>query len=185
VNCRWQQIPHAHEVVSGGRKREHPSNFEDAPVPCLAHYCIQPAKNFLNPLPFPPTDLVAGMSCRPPVDRRTARSLVGLKDTPRSTWPVGKRRNQRPIQAEVLIGEQVGGAGLAQHLGEELLGNLTVHQPVAVLATHRGHPYRLIGFWAGLTEAQVDAVEASKLDSVRFSVTYNIRLRSRSLTCVK
>jgi hypothetical protein len=35
LNCWRQQIPHAHEVVSGGREGEYPSDFEDAPVPQL------------------------------------------------------------------------------------------------------------------------------------------------------
>ena len=36
LNCRAQQIPHTHQVVSSGRKAENPSHSQPSSMSCLA-----------------------------------------------------------------------------------------------------------------------------------------------------
>ena len=53
--------------------------------------------------------------------------------------------NQRPIDAEVLIGNQPLRLRLGHHMGEELARDIPLEQPVTVLREGRTLPYRIIG----------------------------------------
>src|SRR3954452_4127052 len=63
-NWRIDQVPHSDEVVSGGRKGEHPSDFQDTAMSGFAQHsdCLQPAEYFFDPLPPDLTDFVSGVS---------------------------------------------------------------------------------------------------------------------------
>src|SRR3954451_5408572 len=63
-NWRIDQIPHSDEVVSSGRKGEHPSDLVHAAMSGLTQHsdCLQPAEYFLDPFPPNLTYLVSGVS---------------------------------------------------------------------------------------------------------------------------
>jgi len=77
--CR-QQIPHSDEVVSSGRKGEHPSNFQDTAMSGFAQHAdrLQPAEDFFYPLAPNLTDFVSGVPRRTLIDRAAARTFVIL-----------------------------------------------------------------------------------------------------------
>src|SRR5436309_15026108 len=80
-NWRIDQIPHSDEVVSSGRKGEHPSDFQHAAMSGFAQHsdCLQPAEYFFDPLPPDLADFVSGVSRRALIDRTAARTFVILR----------------------------------------------------------------------------------------------------------
>src|SRR5215469_5718113 len=81
TNWTGQQIPHAHEVVSGGREGEHPPDSPQSPMPRLAQHAhrFQPTVHFFDPLPLALANLVSAMPRRSRVDRAAARTLRVLR----------------------------------------------------------------------------------------------------------
>src|SRR5437764_6932975 len=75
------QVPHSDEVVSSGRKSEHPSDLVRAAMSGLAQHsdCLQPAEYFLDPFPLHLTDLVSGMSRGAPINGAAAATFVVLR----------------------------------------------------------------------------------------------------------
>ena len=80
-NWRIDQVPHSDEVVSGGRKGEHPSDLVHTAMSGLAQHsdCLQPAEYFLDPFPPDLTDFVSGVSRRAPIDGAAAPTFVILR----------------------------------------------------------------------------------------------------------
>jgi len=60
------------------------------------------------------------------------------------TLPTRPSLDQCTVHAEMFIRQQVVGTCLFQHLCEELLGDIAIQQPVAILAEHGGDPYWLV-----------------------------------------
>ena len=67
------------------------------------------------------------------------RPILGL-EAPVS----GPSLDHRSIHREVVVGKQLGGTGLRQHLIEGGLGNLAFQQLVAVLGEHGQVPHRIV-----------------------------------------
>src|SRR3954451_8223356 len=61
-NWRVDQIPHSDEVVSSGRKGEHPSDLVHATISGLTQHSdgLQPAEYFLDPFPLDLTYFLSG-----------------------------------------------------------------------------------------------------------------------------
>src|SRR5438270_3064688 len=80
-NWRINQIPHSDEVVSSGRKREHPSDFVHAAMSGLTEHsnCLQPAEYFPDPFPLDLTDFVSGVSRGAPINGAAAPTFVVLR----------------------------------------------------------------------------------------------------------
>src|SRR5947209_18890684 len=80
TNCQREQVPHPDQVIGGGREGENPSNTEDTTMSRLAQqgHRFDPAKHFLDALPFAHADLIAVMARRAAVNGAAARALLIL-----------------------------------------------------------------------------------------------------------
>src|SRR5881227_4170822 len=80
-NWRIGQVPHSDEVVSSGRKSEHPSDLVRAAMSGLAQHsdCLQPAEYFLDPFPLDLTYFVSGVSRGAPINGTAAPTFVVLR----------------------------------------------------------------------------------------------------------
>src|SRR4051812_30465243 len=80
-NWRIDQIPHSDEVVSSGRKGEHPSDLVHAAMSGLTQHsdCLQPAEYFLDPFPLYLTYFVSGVSGGAPINGTAAPTFVVLR----------------------------------------------------------------------------------------------------------
>ena len=78
TNCRREQISHPDQVIGSGREREDPSNPEDATMPGLTKqsHRFEPAEYFLDALPFPHADWIAGMARCAGIDGAAAGPLL-------------------------------------------------------------------------------------------------------------
>jgi hypothetical protein len=63
LNHISQKVPHAHEVIGGGRKAKNPSNVEDSAMAQLTQQRnrFQPAEAFLDSLAFPLADAITNL----------------------------------------------------------------------------------------------------------------------------
>src|ERR1700750_3498514 len=79
-NWRIDQIPHSDEVVSSGRKGEHPSDLVHTTMSGLTQHshCLQPAEYFLNPFPLDLTYFVSGVPRGAPISGAAAPTFVVL-----------------------------------------------------------------------------------------------------------
>src|SRR5947209_339693 len=86
VNCRREQIPHPDQVIGSGREGEDPSNTENTTMSGLAQqgHRFEPAKHFLDALPFPHADLIAVMTPRAAIDGAPTRPLLILRNMRRN-----------------------------------------------------------------------------------------------------
>jgi hypothetical protein len=91
---------------------------------------------------------------------RVVTTLLPVKINSRIAWVLRGRRvalifalktlltrpnfDQRAVHAEMLIRQQIVGTRLFQHLHEELLGDVAIQQPLAILAEHCGDPHWLV-----------------------------------------
>lgn len=93
----------------------------------------------------------AGAAARGPV-----APVAGLVAGPEALLP-GPGLDERAVDAEVLVAEQLGPAGLGHDRGELSLGDLAVDQPVAVLAEGARVSHRVVEVEADEpAEVQVD-----------------------------
>src|SRR4051794_39448543 len=97
-NWRIDQIPHSDEVVSSGRKGEHPSDLVHAAMSGLTEHsnCLRPAEYFFDPFPLDLTDFVSGVSRGAPIDGAAAPTFVVL------------RHMRRDVHASYLLHELFG-----------------------------------------------------------------------------
>src|SRR3954465_14651139 len=77
-NWGIDQLPHSDEVVSSGRKGEHPSDLVHAAMSGLTQHsdCLQPAEYFLDPFPLDLTCFVSSVPRRAPIDGAAASTFV-------------------------------------------------------------------------------------------------------------
>src|ERR1700750_2398409 len=89
-NWRIDQIPHSDEVVSSGRKGEHPSDLVHAAMSGLTQHshCLQPAEYFLNPFPLDLTYFVSGVPRGAPIVGRPSMALPPRRLSFCATWGV-------------------------------------------------------------------------------------------------
>src|SRR5438270_11086522 len=80
LNWHGDQVPHSDEVVSSGRKREHPSDLVHAAMSGLTQHsdCLQPPEYFLDPFPLDLTYFVSGVSRGAPIKCAAAPTFVVL-----------------------------------------------------------------------------------------------------------
>jgi len=81
LNCGRPEIPHPHQVVSGGREGKDPTNFEDAAMPDLPHERngLQPSEALFNSLPLDLADPIAGVPDCSRINRAPARPIIVLR----------------------------------------------------------------------------------------------------------
>src|SRR3954471_8476159 len=87
-NWRVDQILHSDEVVSSGRKGEHPSDLVHAAMSGLTQHsdCLQPAEYFLDPFPLDLTCFVSSVPRRAPIDGAAASTFVVLRHMRRDVY---------------------------------------------------------------------------------------------------
>src|SRR5271165_3087193 len=77
-SCRRQDRWNADEVIGGGGQDKEPFDQAAPAMPRLAQTTngLDPTERFLDPLSFDQADAIAGVPCRPCIDRRPATSIV-------------------------------------------------------------------------------------------------------------